>query len=102
MFLSIITLLLSLLSFIVLMIIVFRKKDNKARDIFDIAVAIIKDKNILSNLLTNERVRKEDLEVFQDALQSINMQKYKTAIDLIEPAKNGANRTPMTLLFGHL
>ncbi len=65
--------------------IVFRKKDNKARDIFDIAVAIQNDENIIRNLLKNERVTKEDLQIFQTALESINMKKYKTAIDLIEP-----------------
>ena len=65
--------------------IVFRKKDNKARDIFDIAVAIQNDENIIRNLLKNERVTKEDLQIFQTALESINMQKYKTGIDLIEP-----------------
>ena len=65
--------------------IVFRKKDNKARDIFDIAVAIQNDKNIIRNLLKNERVTDEDLQIFQTALESINMQKYKTTIDLIEP-----------------
>ncbi len=65
--------------------IVFRKKDNKARDIFDIAVAIQNDENIIRNLLKNERVTKEDLQIFQTALESINMQKYKTTIDLIEP-----------------
>jgi len=65
--------------------IVFRKKDNKARDIFDIAVAIQKDENIISNLLTNERVTKADLQIFQTALQSINMRKYQVSIDMIEP-----------------
>ena len=65
--------------------IVFRKKDNKARDIFDIAVAIQNDENIIHNLLKNERVIKEDLQIFQAALESINMQKYKTAIEMIEP-----------------
>ena len=65
--------------------IVFRKKDNKARDIFDIAVALKKDNDILNDLLKNARVTKEDLQIFKTSLESINMQKYKTAIDLIEP-----------------
>ncbi len=65
--------------------IVFRKKDNKARDIFDIAVALQNDENIFNNLLKNGRVTKEDLRIFQTALESINMQKYKIAIELIEP-----------------
>jgi predicted nucleotidyltransferase component of viral defense system len=65
--------------------IVFRKKDNKARDIFDIAVALKKDNNIFNNLLKNKRVTEEDLNIFQTALESINIQKYKTAIEMIEP-----------------
>ena len=47
--------------------IVFRKKDNKARDIFDIAVAIQNDENIIQKLLKNKRVTKEDLQIFQTA-----------------------------------
>ena len=65
--------------------IVFRKKDNKARDIFDIAVAISKDDNIIDNLLSNERITSEDLKIFLNALESINMQKYKIEINLVEP-----------------
>jgi len=41
--------------------IVFRKKDNKARDIFDIAVAINKDDIIIDNLLSNERITQEEI-----------------------------------------
>jgi len=62
-----------------------RKKDSKARDIFNIAAAIDQDKNIVSNLLTNERITKEDLQIFQTALKSINIQKYKIATEMIEP-----------------
>ena len=65
--------------------IIFRKKDNKARDIFDIAVAISKDNNIIDNLLTNEKITQEDLGIFLNALENINMQKYKIAIELVEP-----------------
>jgi len=65
--------------------IVFRKKDNKARDIFDIAVAMDKDDDILNKLVKNKRVTEEDLQIFQTSLESINLQKYKIAIDLIEP-----------------
>jgi hypothetical protein len=81
--------------------IVFRKKDNKARDIFDIAVAIQNDENIIRNLLKNQRVTKEDLQIFQTALESINMQKYTTAIDLIEPVDKYlslANEAPSFIL----
>lgn len=65
--------------------IIFRKKDNKARDIFDIAVAISKDNNIIDNLLTNEKITQEDLGIFLNALENINMKKYQIAIELVEP-----------------
>jgi len=65
--------------------IVFRKKDNKARDIFDIAVAISKDNSIIDNLLSNEKITQEDLGIFLNALENINMKKYQIAIELVEP-----------------
>jgi len=65
--------------------IVFRKKDNKARDIFDIAVAISKDNNIIDNLLKNERITQEDLKIFLHALESININKYQVDIEIVEP-----------------
>ena len=51
--------------------IVFRKKDNKARNIFDIAVAISNDNNIIDNLLSNEKITQEDLGIFLNALENI-------------------------------
>ena len=65
--------------------IVFRKKDNKARDIFDIAVAISKDNTIIDNLLNSEKITQQDLAIFFNALQNINMQKYQIEIELVEP-----------------
>ena len=65
--------------------IVFRKKDNKARDIFDIAVAISKDDTVIDNLLSNERITQEDLKIFLQALENINMQKYQIDIEMVEP-----------------
>jgi len=81
--------------------IVFRKKDNKARDIFDIAVAISKDDNIINNLLSNERITQEDLGIFLNALENINMQKYKIAIELVEPIDEFivlANKAPQFII----
>ena len=65
--------------------IVFRKKDNKARDIFDIAVAISKDDTVIDSLLSNERITQEDLKIFLQALENINMQKYQIDIEMVEP-----------------
>lgn len=65
--------------------IVFRKKDNKARDIFDIAVAISKDDTVIDSLLNNERITHEDLKIFLNALENINMKKYQIDIVMVEP-----------------
>lgn len=65
--------------------IVFRKKDNKARDIFDIAVAINKDEKIIDSLLKNKRITQEDLQILLNALETINIEKYNIAIELVEP-----------------
>jgi predicted nucleotidyltransferase component of viral defense system len=65
--------------------IVFRKKDNKARDIFDIAVAINNDEKIIDSLLKNKRITKEDLQILLKALETINIEKYNIAIELVEP-----------------
>ena len=65
--------------------IVFRKKDNKARDIFDIAVAISKDEKIIDSLLKNKRIVQEDLQILLNALETINIEKYNIAIELVEP-----------------
>ncbi|MEA3523739.1 MAG: nucleotidyl transferase AbiEii/AbiGii toxin family protein, partial [Campylobacterota bacterium] len=65
--------------------IVFRKQDNKARDVFDIAVAISKDEKIIASLLKNKRVTKEDLQILLEALETINIEKYYIEIELVEP-----------------
>ena len=65
--------------------IVFRKKDNKARDIFDIAVAISKDEKIIDSLLKNKRITQEDLQILLNALETINIEKYNITIELVEP-----------------
>ena len=67
--------------------IVFRKNDNKTRDIFDIAVAIFKDKNLLSNLLSLNKIEPQDLTDLNEALKKLNIDKYNSQIKIIEPIK---------------
>lgn len=67
--------------------IVFRKKDNKARDIFDIAVAISKDSNIINRLMENERISLGDVLVLRSALLSLNKDKYCREIDIVAPSE---------------
>ena len=63
----------------------WRKEDNLARDIFDLAVAITKDKNILQSLIDSRFISYEDLEKLSNALDDLNMTQYKLEIDKIEP-----------------
>lgn len=67
--------------------IVFRKKDNKTRDIFHIAVAISKNEDLLSNLLTLNKIELQDLIDLNEALKKLNIDKYNSQIKIIEPIK---------------
>ena len=63
----------------------WRKEDNLARDIFDLAVALTKDKNILQSLINSKFITYEDLEKLSNALDDLNIKQYTLGIDKIEP-----------------
>jgi predicted nucleotidyltransferase component of viral defense system len=63
----------------------WRKEDNLARDIFDLAVAISKDNNILKNLVESRFISFDDLDKLNNALQNLDENKYKLEIEKIEP-----------------
>ena len=63
----------------------WRKEDNLARDIFDLAIALTKDENILQSLINSRFISYDDLEKLSNALNELNMTKYKLEIDKIEP-----------------
>ncbi len=63
----------------------WRKEDNLARDIFDLAVALTKDENILQSLINSRFISYEDLEKLSNALDDLNITQYKLEIDKIEP-----------------
>jgi len=63
----------------------WRKEDNLARDIFDLAVALTKDRNILQSLLNSRFISFDDLEKLTNALDNLNTTQYKIEIDKIEP-----------------
>jgi len=63
----------------------WRKEDNLARDIFDLAVAITKDQNILQNLLGSRFISYDDIEKLNDALDKLDLVQYKLEIEKIEP-----------------
>jgi len=71
--------------------ITFRKKDNKARDIFDIATAISKDENIIEQMLQQNKIIKDDLLILKDSLNNLNLNKFAIAIEMVEPFQEYKN-----------
>ena len=63
----------------------WRKEDNLTRDIFDLAVAISKDKDILHNLVYSRFITFDDLETLNTSLSSLDLNKYGLEIERIEP-----------------
>lgn len=68
--------------------IIFRKKDNKTRDIFDIAVALENNSNIFTSLLEKEVISIDDLRELYQTLEKLDKEKYINEIKLIEPVEN--------------
>jgi len=66
----------------------YRKGDNLTRDIFDLAVAISKDNNILQNLLYSRFISYEDLNKLNMSLNSLDAKQYNLEIKKIEPQTN--------------
>jgi len=67
--------------------ITFRKKDNKARDIFDIATAISKDKLIIKSMIEKNKVTIDDIVILKESIENLNRKKYEIEIEMVEPFK---------------
>lgn len=63
----------------------WRKEDNLTRDIFDLAVAISKNNDILNDLIESRFISYDDLEKLNESLNSLNMDLYNLEIEKIEP-----------------
>lgn len=63
----------------------YRKEDNLTRDIFDLAVSISKDAEILKNLLLTRFVTIDDLQKLNESLKNLDAYEYKTELEKIEP-----------------
>ena len=61
---------------------------SKTRDIFDIAVAINKNKNLFIDLLTLKKIELQDLIDLHEALLKLNIERYNSQIKIIEPIKD--------------
>lgn len=80
--------------------IVYRKDQNKSRDIIDLGVALYHDALIFEKLLHSEAVSFQDLSDLQDALKRLDMQRYLDEIDLVEPIefyRDVAKNAPISL-----
>lgn len=66
----------------------YRKEDNLTRDIFDLAVAISREDEILQNLLFARFVTTDDLKTLQNSLQNLDIHEYKTELEKIEPQES--------------
>jgi len=67
--------------------IIYRKKDNKVRDLFDIAFAIYKDKNFLKKLIEMKYINKNDLKDLYLAIQKVDEKEIEEELKIISPLK---------------
>ncbi|PRM94737.1 hypothetical protein [Aliarcobacter cryaerophilus] len=63
----------------------YRKQDNLTRDIFDIAMAIFFDKEIIKNLVFSRFISFDDLEILNSSLDRLDEKKYILELEKIEP-----------------
>ena len=63
----------------------YRKEQNLARDIFDIAFAINRDSTLLNRLHTNKSINLDEIFIWQKSLNNLNQKKYLNEIDIVTP-----------------
>lgn len=63
----------------------FRKNDNKARDIFDMAVALQDDPALFDELLKAQKIEVQDLLELKDSLEKLDQEKYLELIEQMSP-----------------
>lgn len=68
--------------------IVYRKEQNKSRDIIDLGVALHHDRLIFDKLLSSEAVTLQDLCDLHGALKRLDIQRYLDEIDLVGPIES--------------
>lgn len=67
--------------------IIYRKNDNKIRDLFDIAYALSIDNNFLNKLLKLKYITKNDLEELYKSIQKVSEEEIKEELKIISPLK---------------
>jgi len=67
--------------------IIFRKNENKVRDLFDIAFAIHYDSDFLNKLLETNYITKNDLEELYEAITRVDKNEIREELEIISPFK---------------
>lgn len=65
--------------------ITFRKKDNKTRDIIDIAICLESNPNLFNELIELEKVTKDDLKILKESLLQLNKNRYISQLNIVKP-----------------
>lgn len=65
--------------------ITFRKKDNKTRDIIDIAICLKSNPNLFNELIELEKVTKDDLKILKESLLQLNKNRYLSQLNIVKP-----------------
>jgi Nucleotidyl transferase AbiEii toxin, Type IV TA system len=65
--------------------IVYRRKENKTRDIIDIGIAIYKDSSIFNGLLAKGAINDRDVSELYDAILRLNLSEYHEELEIVEP-----------------
>ncbi len=67
--------------------IIFRKNENKVRDLLDIAFAIHNDNDFLNKLVKIDYITKNDLEKLYEAIKRVDEKEIKEELKIISPFK---------------
>lgn len=67
--------------------ITFRKKENKTRDIIDIAIALHHSPCLFEKLLDLGAIELQDLEVLLEKISTLNLEKYHQQVQIIQPTQ---------------
>ncbi len=65
--------------------ITFRKKDNKTRDIIDIAICLDSNPDLFNELVELEKVTKDDLKILKESLLQLNKNRYLSQLNIVKP-----------------
>lgn len=65
--------------------IIYRRKENKTRDILDIGVALSKNPEILKTLYAEGATEKSDIFELRDAILALDVAEYESELQEIEP-----------------